>query len=98
MYGQYPARAGNIVSGQGTESITVDWTNVTSQQSVSVNYTGPLGCTPSSPTVLIINYYPFADAIDPTIVPKFVDPLPHFAAGLRVNAKAGGSITVKKLP
>lgn len=33
--------------------------------------------------------------IDPTIIPQFVDPLPHFAAGLRVNAKAGGNLIVK---
>ncbi len=36
--------------------------------------------------------------IDPTIVPQFVDPLPHFAAGLRVNAKAGGNLIVKAVP
>ncbi|MFZ0280744.1 MAG: cohesin domain-containing protein, partial [Bacteroidales bacterium] len=82
-------------TGQGTNEITVDWIDVTSQQSVSVNYTGPGGCTPSEPTVLIINYYPFADAIDPGVIPKYMDPLPHFAAGLRVNAKAGGALVVK---
>jgi FtsP/CotA-like multicopper oxidase with cupredoxin domain len=36
--------------------------------------------------------------IDPTIVPQFVDPLPHFAAGLRVNAKEGGNLIVKAVP
>jgi FtsP/CotA-like multicopper oxidase with cupredoxin domain len=33
-------------------------------------------------------------ALNPLDVPQFVDPLPHFA-GLRVNAKAGGDLTVK---
>ncbi len=61
--------AGSIVSGQGSETITVDWAGVTSQQSVSVNYTGPDGCTPSAATVMIINYYPFAAEIDPTTIP-----------------------------
>ena len=71
--------AGTIVSGQGTASITVDWTNPTGQQTVSVNYTDLLGCTADEPTILVINYYPFLDAIDPAIIPQFVDPLPHFA-------------------
>ncbi len=29
---------------------------------------------------------------------QFVDPLPHFAAGLRVNAKAGGNLLIKAVP
>lgn len=33
-------------------------------------------------------------AIDPTLIPQFVDPLPHFA-GLRVNAKAGGNLIIE---
>ena len=32
--------------------------------------------------------------LDPTSIPQFVDPLPHFA-GLRVNAKAGGNLIIK---
>lgn len=35
--------------------------------------------------------------IDPKSIPQFVDPLPHFA-GLRVDAKAGGNLTVKMVP
>ncbi len=89
------AAGSGTFTGQGTNEITVDWINVSSQQSVSVTYTGPGGCTPSEATVLIINYYPFADAIDPGIIPKYVDPMPHFAAGLRINAKAGGPLVVK---
>jgi len=90
--------AGTITSGQGTHSINVTWTNPTSQQTVSVTYTDPIsGLTALEPTVLIINYYPFADALDPvaTPIPQFMDPLPHFAAGLRVNAKAGGNLLIK---
>jgi len=90
--------AGTITAGSGTNSITVRWTNPTAQQAVSVSYTGPGGCTVAEPTVLIINFYPFPAAIDPAIVPKFVDPLPHFAAGLRVNAKSGGSLVIKTVP
>lgn len=86
--------AGTIVSGQGTASITVDWTTLSTQQSVSVSYTNALGCTVQS--VMIINYYPFAGPIDPLTVPQFVDPMPHFAAGLRVNAKAGGPLVIKE--
>ncbi|MFT3751679.1 MAG: hypothetical protein QM800_01995 [Paludibacter sp.] len=89
--------AGQITAGQGTNSITVTWTNPTGQQTVSVNYKYvPEGCTPSEPTVLIINYFPFEGPIDPTTVPQFVDPMPHFAAGLRVNAKAGGNLLIKE--
>lgn len=32
--------------------------------------------------------------LDPTTIPQFVDPLPHFA-GLRVNAKAGGNLIIE---
>jgi spore coat protein A len=35
--------------------------------------------------------------LNPKNVPQFVDPLPHFA-GLRVNAKAGGNLTVEMVP
>jgi spore coat protein A len=35
--------------------------------------------------------------LTPTKIPQFVDPLPHFA-GARVNAKAGGSLTVMAVP
>ncbi len=90
--------AGTITAGAGTNAITVTWTNPTSQQSVTVNYTGGSGCPSAAPTVYIINYYPFAGPVDPTTVPQFVDPLPHFAAGLRVNAKAGGNLLIKEVP
>lgn len=80
-----------------SNSITVTWTNPTGQQFVSVNYTTAGACTATAPTVLIINYFPFAAAIDPLTIPQFVDPVPHFAAGLRVNAKAGGSLTIKEV-
>lgn len=38
--------------------------------------------------------------LDPTVtkIPQFVDPMPHFAPGLRVNAKAGGNLLVKAVP
>ena len=36
--------------------------------------------------------------LKPSKIPQFVDPLPHFAAGLRVNAKAGGNLTVATFP
>ena len=35
--------------------------------------------------------------IAPNSIPQFVDPLPHFA-GLRVDAKSGGDLTVKMVP
>lgn len=35
--------------------------------------------------------------LNPASVPKFVDPMPHFA-GLRVDAKAGGDLYVKVVP
>ena len=86
---------GSIVNGLGTDSITVNWSGVTKQETVSVTYQNS-GCSTSTPmTVYIINYFPFATNIDPTTIPQFVDPMPHFAAGLRVNAKAGGDIMVK---
>lgn len=85
---------GTLVSGQGTPSISVDWTTLSSQQSISVSYKNALGCTVQ--TVLIINYYPFSGPINPLTIPQFVDPVPHFAAGLRVNAKAGGPLVIKE--
>ncbi|NDP21928.1 MAG: multicopper oxidase domain-containing protein [Paludibacter sp.] len=36
--------------------------------------------------------------INPLIIPKFIDPLPHFAAGLRVNARMGENLIVKTVP
>lgn len=87
--------AGTIKAGQGSASINVKWTDPTGQQLVTVTYTVPGGCMPSKPAQLIINYNPFPQEIDPTTVKQFVDPLPHFAAGLRVNAKAGGHLVVK---
>jgi FtsP/CotA-like multicopper oxidase with cupredoxin domain len=89
--------AGTITAGLNTNSITVTWTNPTNQQAISVTYTDPFGMTPATPTVLIINYYPFAGPIDPVSIPKYMDPMPHFAAGLRVNAKAGGNLLIKEV-
>jgi FtsP/CotA-like multicopper oxidase with cupredoxin domain len=89
---------GSIVAGSTTNQITVDWTNVTSQQSVTVSYTDPSGCVSPQPTTLVINYFPFAGPLDPINIPQFVDPLPHFAAGLRVNAKNGGNLIIKTVP
>ena len=77
--------------------IIVDWVDVQGQQTVSVTYTNR-ACPVVEPTVLIINYFPFAAAIIATTIPQFVDPLPHFAAGLRVDAKAGGNLIVKAVP
>ena len=88
--------AGSITAGQGTNSITVTWTNPTGQQTVSVSYTNVQGLVVSA--VLIINYYPFSAPINALTIPQFVDPLPHFAAGLRVNARAGGSLIVRAKP
>jgi len=86
---------GIAFTGQGTDSITVDWTGVTGQQTVSVSYKNPACTSQSLTTVYIINYFPFATNIDATTIPQFVDPMPHFAAGLRVDAKAGGDIIVR---
>ena len=36
-------------------------------------------------------------SLDPSYIPKFVDPLSHFA-GKRVNAKAGGKLIIKEVP
>ena len=84
--------AGTIVSGMGTPTITVDWIGQTGQQSVSVTYTDASSVVQSA--VLVINWNPFLPPIDGAKVPKFVDVMPHFAAGLRVNARAGGNMTV----
>ena len=86
--------AGEITAGQGTDSILVRWKNPTGNQSVSVSYKSAHVCSAETPTVLIINYFPFPLAINPAIIPQFVDPLPHFAAGLRVDAKAGGDLVI----
>jgi FtsP/CotA-like multicopper oxidase with cupredoxin domain len=88
---------GQIVSALGLDSIKVNWTNVSGQQTVSVRYknTNCLTFTPTS--VQIINYFPFAQAIDPFTVPQFVDPMPHFAAGLRVDAKNVSNLIVKEV-
>lgn len=42
---------GTITSGQGTQNIIVDWTNSAGNQTVSVNYTDPLGCAVAGPVV-----------------------------------------------
>lgn len=85
---------GTITAGQGSNSVTVDWINPTRQQNISVTYSSA-GIPALSPTVDIINYYPFANAIVPTTIPQFVDPVPHFAAGLRIDAKTVNDLTVK---
>lgn len=88
--------AGTITGGQSTNQITVDWNSPTSVQSVKVTYTDLLNQSVS--TTFTINYYPFAGPIDATTIPQFVDPLPHFAAGLRFDAKAGGNLVIKATP
>jgi spore coat protein A, manganese oxidase len=90
--------AGVITDGQGTDSITVTWTNPTGAQFVNVSYTSAAGCPSATASVYEVIYYPFADPIDPFSIPQFVDPLPHFAAGLRVDAKAGGNLIITAAP
>jgi len=48
---------GTIISGAGTNSITVNW-NTIGAQTLGLNYTTPLGCTLSTPTVFAINVVP----------------------------------------
>ena len=48
----------------------------------------------------VINIFPQVGTqipIAPGTIPQFVDPLPHFA-GSRVDAKAGGNLTIKMVP
>jgi spore coat protein A, manganese oxidase len=87
--------AGTITGGTGTNSITVQWTNPGGNQSVTVTYTDGNGCHPATPAVYLVLYYPFPGPIDPTTIPQFVDPMPHFAAGLRIDAKAGGHLVIR---
>lgn len=82
--------AGKITADDHLGTITVRWTNPLGNQFVQVIYDEA-----KAPGVLAVLYYPFPDAIDPTTIPKFVEPVPHFAAGLRVNAKAGGILKVE---
>jgi len=88
---------GSITPGPVPESISVDWTGVQSQQSVSVTLANPNVCSDPNLT-LIVNYFPYAGPINAASIPKFVDPLPHFAAGLRVNAKNGGNLIIRTVP
>jgi len=84
---------GGTITGGGTStshSATIQWT-ITGLQSISVSYDGSGG--PTTLYVFVSTYCP----INAAIIPKFVDPLPHFA-GIRVNAKAGGNVTVKAVP
>lgn len=95
------SEAGKITEGQGTNSITVDWIEPTSQQSVSVTFGASesrMSAAVVEPTALLINFFPFPVAILPETIPQFMDPLPHFAAGLRVDAKAGGNLLIKTVP
>jgi len=57
---------GNITSGAGTNSITVDW-NGFGNQTVSVEYTNDLGCQSISPTVYNVNVSPIPAASGPVI-------------------------------
>jgi len=94
---EWTVSSGGVIrpATQGTDSVVVDWTTVGGQKTVSVRYKNP-GCANFTPlAVLIINYYPYATNIDATTIPQFVDPMPHFAAGLRVNAKGGGDLLIK---
>lgn len=97
LYNWVVTGGGYITAGQGTNSITVTWTNPPGNQYVTVDYSaGPACVVPAG--VLLVAYYPFAAAIDPTTIKQFQDPLPHFAAGLRVNEKAGGNLIIKAVP
>jgi len=48
---------GTIMSGAGTNSITVNW-NTIGAQTLGINYTTPLGCTLASPNSIAINVVP----------------------------------------
>ncbi len=86
--------AGTITEDDSNGTITVTW-NITTpwvNQTVSVTYDGA-----DEASTLVVLYYPFLPPIDATTIPQFVDPMPHFAANLRVDAKAGGNLWVKEL-
>ncbi|MEI6680171.1 MAG: multicopper oxidase domain-containing protein, partial [Mariniphaga sp.] len=86
--------AGSVAPGNGPDQIKVNWNSPVGQQTVSVTYTDQSGLS-VGPIVLIVNYFPFLASIDPTTIAQFITPLPHFAAGLRVNAKSGGNLVIQ---
>lgn len=49
---------GTITAGAGTNTVTVNW-NTVGNQTISVNYTSTLGCTPATPTQFTVNVVPF---------------------------------------
>lgn len=52
-----PSPAGHIISGAGTNSITVRWGG-SGSNTVSVNYTNPNGCSAPQPTAFNVNVAP----------------------------------------
>ena len=87
-----------IITGGNSNHITLKWGNITGQQTLSVTYKLSPTVTVSMPSPDIINYYPFATNIDPTTIPQFAEPMPHFAGGLRVNAKTVSNLVVEAVP
>jgi len=54
----WTATAGGInMNGQGTDHITIDWTNASAQQ-LTLNYTDQYGCTPLAPTIYNVDVKP----------------------------------------
>ena len=58
---QWTISSGGIINyGSGTDQLTVSWI-ISGNQSVSVTYTSPIGCNPTSPTVLNVTVNPYPD-------------------------------------
>ena len=49
--------SGSIISGQGTSSVTVNWAN-SGTSTISVTYSSPKGCNPTSPTIKTVTVNP----------------------------------------
>ena len=62
---QWTVSPGGIINyGSGTDQLTVSWI-ISGNQSVSVTYTSPVGCNPTSPTVLNVTVNPYPDPAGP---------------------------------
>ena len=62
---QWTVSTGGIVNyGSGTDQLNVSWV-VAGNQSVSVTYTSPAGCNPTSATVLNVTVNPYPDPAGP---------------------------------
>ena len=62
---QWTISPGGIINyGSGTDQLTVSWI-ISGNQSVSVTYTSPVGCNPTSPTVLNVTVNPYPDPAGP---------------------------------